>query len=81
VRREVGDPVDGTRSGEGVVEGDVPGGSDHDGGRGRPPGRYGTPFALSVAFKRELGTSRRDYRNRAVAGSRDGLTDVVAGGT
>jgi AraC-like DNA-binding protein len=29
---------------------------------------YGTPFALSVAFKREMGTSPRDYRTRAVAG-------------
>jgi AraC-like DNA-binding protein len=29
---------------------------------------YGTPFALSVAFKRELGSSPRDYRTRAVAG-------------
>jgi AraC-like DNA-binding protein len=29
---------------------------------------YGTPFALSVAFKREMGASPRDYRARAVAG-------------
>jgi AraC-like DNA-binding protein len=29
---------------------------------------YGTPFALSVAFKREMGASPRDYRVRAVAG-------------
>jgi len=29
---------------------------------------YGTPFALSVAFKREMGVSPRDYRTRAVAG-------------
>jgi AraC-like DNA-binding protein len=29
---------------------------------------YGTPFALSAAFKRELGTSPRDYRTRSVAG-------------
>jgi AraC-like DNA-binding protein len=29
---------------------------------------YGTPFALSVAFKREMGASPRDYRMRAVAG-------------
>jgi AraC-like DNA-binding protein len=29
---------------------------------------YGTPFALSVAFKREMGASPRDYRTRAVAG-------------
>lgn len=29
---------------------------------------YSTPFALSVAFKRELGASPRDYRARAVAG-------------
>ena len=29
---------------------------------------YGTPFALSAAFKREMGASPRDYRTRAVAG-------------
>jgi AraC-like DNA-binding protein len=29
---------------------------------------YGTPFAFSVAFKREMGTSPRDYRTRTVAG-------------
>jgi AraC-like DNA-binding protein len=29
---------------------------------------YGTPFALSGAFKREMGASPRDYRARAVAG-------------
>ncbi|MEP7089407.1 MAG: AraC family transcriptional regulator [Nocardioidaceae bacterium] len=30
---------------------------------------YGTPFALSAAFKRELGTSPRDYRARTATGA------------
>ena len=29
---------------------------------------YGTPFALSAAFKREMGASPREYRTRAAAG-------------
>jgi AraC-like DNA-binding protein len=42
---------------------------------------YGTAFALSAAFKRELGESPRDYRTRTARSSAPAGTDAAAHGS